>query len=179
LRGLQQVVADAASRVLDQFGVFHVMSGTVVETGARRFEIESACSGIRSLFTVLAATLFLLLWFRTSFVLGATTLVLAVGWTLAANIARVALTVLLPIRYGIDVSTELRHETFGVAAFLLAVLLKRRFPNRSKDGIDSALDERTGRFKACSASTPRPGNWPMPTGPPQFPSTIPGAFGMT
>src|SRR5262249_40581347 len=58
---LQSWTTRASSAVLDVFGVFHVMAGNVVEIDGRRLMVEDACSGINSLFSVLACTLFLVL----------------------------------------------------------------------------------------------------------------------
>src|SRR5262249_45473600 len=53
---LQLLTAKASSRVLDYFGVYHNMDGTVVETAGKRYMVEEACSGIHSLFSILACT---------------------------------------------------------------------------------------------------------------------------
>src|SRR5207302_1165259 len=50
---LQTYTSKAASRILDQIGVFHAMNGVVVEVGDKKYEVERACSGISSLLSVL------------------------------------------------------------------------------------------------------------------------------
>src|SRR5438477_618134 len=69
--------------------IWHVMSGPGVEIGGRRLLVEEACSGIRSLFSVLAATRFFGLWVRRPPVRALCLVLSAVGWVLLGNIVRV------------------------------------------------------------------------------------------
>jgi exosortase len=120
---LQSLTALWASAVLDLFGVFHVMAGNVVEIDGRRLLVEEACSGVNSLFSLLACTLFLAFLTRRS--AGRTVLLLAVAvfWVLAANVGRVVVVVVLETRWGLPVSGGWRHEVLGLLCFGLAVAL--------------------------------------------------------
>src|SRR5436853_413288 len=59
---LQTFTARQSSRLLDQLGVLHVMQGNVVVIPHKHLLVEEACSGINSLFSMLACTLFFVLW---------------------------------------------------------------------------------------------------------------------
>jgi exosortase len=120
---LQGWTTRATSAVLDLLGVFHLMAGNVVEVDGRKLLVEEACSGINSLFSVLACTLFLVFATRRPPLHSVVLLVAAVGWVLAANVARIVLVVLLETRWGVDVSTGWRHDAIGASLFVVAVAL--------------------------------------------------------
>jgi exosortase len=111
-----------SSAVLDALGVWHVMAGNVVEVDEQRLLVEGACSGINSLFSVLACTLFVVLLAQRPLVRSLLLLGAAVGWVLVANVTRVVGVAWLLTR-GIDVSAGWRHDAFGLALFAAAVLL--------------------------------------------------------
>jgi exosortase len=118
---LQALTASWASSVLDLLGVYHVMAGNVVEVTGRRLLVEEACSGVNSLFSVLACTLFLVLLTRRPPVRSVLLLAAAVAWVLAANVTRVVGVVVLDTRWGIDLTAGWRHEAFGLVLFVVAV----------------------------------------------------------
>lgn len=118
---LQAVTTGWSSGVLDALGVFHARAGNVIEVDGRNLLVEQACSGVNSLFSLLAVTVFAAAWFGRGWVRGGLLLAAAVGWVLAANVARVVGVVVLDTRYGVDVSTGWRHDGFGVALFAGAV----------------------------------------------------------
>jgi len=110
-----------SSAVLDALGVYHVRAGNSIEIDGRALFVEQACSGIHSLFSVLACTLFLVLAGRRGWVRGTILMVSAVGWVLAANVARVVLVVLLETQWGVSAASSWRHEALGVALFAIVV----------------------------------------------------------
>jgi exosortase len=109
-----------SSSVLDALGVFHVRAGNAIEIDGRSLLVEEACSGINSLFSVTACTLFLVLAGRRGWARGLTLMVAAVGWVLAANVARVVLVVVLETRFGVSAATGWRHEVLGLVMFAVA-----------------------------------------------------------
>jgi exosortase len=120
---LQGLTAQWSSRVLDLLGVWHVMAGNVVEINGRRLLVEEACSGINSLFSVLACTLFFVFLARRPPVRATLLVLAAVAWVLAANVARVAGVAFVTARWGIDLTEGYCHDAFGLALFGLALLL--------------------------------------------------------
>jgi exosortase len=120
---LQALTARWGSQVLDALGVFHVLAGHVVEVGGRQFLVEEACSGINSLFSILACTLFLAFWVRRSIVLTLLLVASAVGWVLAVNVLRVVLVVYSGTVWGFDLATGWRHEALGMGLFGVALFL--------------------------------------------------------
>ena len=68
----------------------------------RTMMIEQACSGIQSLYVVLASLLFALLWYRVPVFRSLALIAAAIVWVLAGNIARIVLATFAEARYGID-----------------------------------------------------------------------------
>jgi exosortase len=103
---LQSVTSRAGSRVLDRFEVIHYLKGNTVEVGEKKYFVDRACSGINSLFSTLAVTLFCVLWFRVHWLRAVLLFPAAVFWVVVANVTRVSLIVWLDSRFGIDLSRE-------------------------------------------------------------------------
>jgi exosortase len=118
---LQATATRWSSRVLDVLGVFHLRQGNVIRLADRRLLIEEACSGIHSLFAVLAATLFLAIWGRRSPLRGLALVATAVAWVFLGNVLRIVVVVDLAARWHIDLSTSWPHEALGLAVFALAL----------------------------------------------------------
>ena len=119
--GLQSLTTRWASGVLDFLGLYHVLAGNVVEAGGRRLFVEEACSGVNSLFSALACTLFFVFLTRRPPLRASLLLAATAGWVLAANAARVAAIAYLLGRWGIDFSEGWRHEALGAALFVAAL----------------------------------------------------------
>ena len=120
---LQSVTARWASGVLDFLGQYHVMAGNVVEIGGRRLFVEEACSGVNSLFSALACTLFFVFLVRRPPVRAVLLLATTVGWVLASNVARVAGIAYLLGRWGVDLSEGWAHEALGAGLFVAVLAL--------------------------------------------------------
>ena len=115
---LQRGTSGWSSAVLDVLGVFHVMEGNVVRVVGRRLLVERACSGINSLFVVLACTVFLIAMCRRSILRGVFLLLASVVWVLVGNTARVVTVAALVAWWEFDLSGGSRHEALGFLVFL-------------------------------------------------------------
>jgi exosortase len=120
---LQQITARAASAALDIFGVTHVLSGNVVEIPGRRMFVEEACSGVNSLFSASACTLFYLLWTRRHWFVWLVLLASVPLWVLMANTVRITAVVGLRARWNIAADEGLPHQALGLIVFAAIVLL--------------------------------------------------------
>jgi exosortase len=120
---LQRRTTVWSSAFLDMAGVFHAMAGNVVEVNGQPLLVDEACSGINSLFVVVACTLFVIFHERRPPVWAVLLLLSAVGWVLLANVARVFLITLLKARHGIDLTVGWKHDALGFALFGAALLL--------------------------------------------------------
>jgi exosortase len=156
---LQNLTTGWSSAALDALGVYHVRAGNVIEAGGRQMMVEQACSGINSLFSVLACTLFLVFLTGRGWVRGGLLVAAAVGWVLAANVARVSGVVLIETRWGVNVSTGWRHEAFGLLLFAVAV------------GLLLSTDQLLGfLFRSSDEGASRPQEDSAPAAPESIPS---------
>lgn len=120
---LQGFTSRAGSSLLDLLGYNHLLAGHVLEVPQQRFLVEEACSGIRSLFTLLAFTALAVVWTSRPIVRSLLLLLAAVFWAAMSNVVRVFAVVAFYVNGGIDVSSGWRHETLGVALFVVALVL--------------------------------------------------------
>jgi exosortase len=122
---MQNVASKASSAVLDCFGVIHVLDGNVVRVAQKPLFVEEACAGLSSLFTLVACSLFLVLWLRRPLGRAILLMVSSVGWVLACNILRIVTIAFCLDAFGPewDLSKEPRHSILGFGCFCLAVLL--------------------------------------------------------
>jgi exosortase len=124
---LQHYTSEAANRVLDLMGIYHAINGVVIEVGDKRYEIEHACSGISSLLSVLACTLFYVFWVKAHWLRGILLVLASVFWVLVNNAVRVIVIVLVDTKLGIDLSNDdppfFKHTMLGIVLFALTLAL--------------------------------------------------------
>jgi exosortase len=120
---LQRLTSYWSSAVLDEFGIVHIFAGNVVEIAGKRLFVEEACAGVNSLFSILACTLFYVLFTHVPIVRACFLILAAVWWVLLANIARVVLIAYLLQSRGADLTEGWRHEALGYALFAVALVL--------------------------------------------------------
>ncbi len=116
---LQTLVSSLASRLLDVFGIVHLMAGNVVQIPGHQLMVEEACSGINSLFSVLALTLFYLAWVRRRWPHALAVFLMAFGWVVAVNVCRVALLTFVTSEWDLDLLEGWRHQAVGFVLFLV------------------------------------------------------------
>jgi exosortase len=119
--GLQGFTSRWSSSLLDLFGVYHVIAGNVVEIGNQRLFIEQACTGINSLFSILACTVFYVFWARIPVLRALALFLAAVFWILLANVARVFLVAYLARRWSINLAEGWEHDALGFVLFGVAL----------------------------------------------------------
>jgi len=120
---LQHYASRASSLTLDVFGIGHVMEGNVLVLPAHRLLVEEACSGINSLFTLLAVTALFVVATRRPLVWSGLLLVSSVGWAGLTNAARVVMVAVGQASYGRDLSTGWPHTALGLATVALGLLM--------------------------------------------------------
>lgn len=118
---LQRLTTAWSSALLDIAHVEHVVAGNVIQTSGQDLFVEEACSGIRSFFTIVACTLFYVLWKRRPVAHAVVIVAAAVGWVLIGNTARAALMTCAQAHWGINLTTGWKHEAIGIGFFLLTL----------------------------------------------------------
>lgn len=97
------------------------MAGNVLEFPGKRLLVEEACSGVQSLFAVVAAMAAYLVWQRRPWSIAALVLPAAVAAALVMNLARVTAIALAQHGLGLDLSGGWPHEALGTVGFALAL----------------------------------------------------------
>lgn len=123
IASLQTVTAQLAALTLDVFNVIHVRAGNVIEIPGRRLFVEEACSGVNSLFSALACTIFYLLWSRRHAFVAGVMLLCVPLWVVAANAGRIAIVAWLRSRWDVAADEGLLHDALGLVVFAVAMLL--------------------------------------------------------
>ena len=117
---LQRIAAEAAAWALDLLGVPVLLDGNIIHLSQISLGVTEACSGIRSLISLLAgaaAWAYLMLpagWLSVLFVAS------AIPITIVANSARVVATGLIGQWFGVEYASGFFHEFAGWVVYLFA-----------------------------------------------------------
>lgn len=121
---LQRVSASVTSATLDIFGMNHHLSGTLIEIpGSRMYNIENACSGVQSFFTLLFVAIVFVIWERRPVFRSLILVAAAVVWAILMNSIRIIMIPVADYWWGLDLSTGFQHELLGYATLTLGILL--------------------------------------------------------
>jgi exosortase len=119
---LQRIAAEQAAWTLDLLGVPVLLDGNIIHLSQISLGVTEACSGIRSLISLLAgaaAWAYLMLpagWLSVLFVLA------AIPITILANAARVVATGLIGQWFGVEYASGFFHEFAGWVVYVFAFL---------------------------------------------------------
>ncbi|MEL7498541.1 MAG: exosortase U [Planctomycetota bacterium] len=119
---MQFMSSQLASWILDAFGQVHFREGVVLITEEKQFFTEEACSGIRSLFSSLAAISIYGVMRRYPLWRHGFNLVQTVLWVIVGNAIRVAGVVYLADNVNESFASGTTHEMLGLGAFLFIFL---------------------------------------------------------
>ncbi len=120
---LQKITTRISSGVLDHLQIDHLQQGNVLAFPDRKLFVEEACSGVVSLFTILAtAAIFGAFLRRSAF---HTLLLMLAGafWAGAANILRVVAIAVSIEKMGIDLTEGWPHTILGMVVFSISLLV--------------------------------------------------------
>lgn len=120
---LQLTVSRASSLMLDVFGIGHLMEGNVLVLPGNRLLVEEACSGINSLFTLLAITAVFVVGTRRPLMWSGLLLASSACWAGLTNVVRVVTVAVVQASYGWDLSSGWPHTLLGWATVGVALLM--------------------------------------------------------
>ncbi len=118
---LQGWSASLCDFALDALWVPHLKQASIIELTGKEFFVEDACSGVTSLFALLAFASLSLYWRGASLTACLMALPSVPVWAMAGNYFRLLLITLGYHRFGLDLASGLDHELLGIATFLLSV----------------------------------------------------------
>lgn len=120
--GLRNLTTQWSSAVLDAFGVLHRVRGNMIELPEISLFVADACTGIHSLFVLIAAAVFVGLLNRRTLVHIVLLVSSTVGLVLMENISRVSLVTML-CQHNALFSEGWRHSLLGFVLFAVSLLL--------------------------------------------------------
>ncbi len=148
---LQQTSAKVSSLYLDMLNFKHHSPGTTLNFPGQNYEVERACSGVQSFFTLLFCTSFLIISLRRTFWRSLLLLISAGFWAVFMNSIRILTIPIADQVFQIDLTKGIAHDMLGYAAMLVAVLLIL--------STDQLLEFLFGRNREAMADEESPENW--------------------
>ncbi|APZ94881.1 exosortase [Fuerstiella marisgermanici] len=123
VHGLQRVSSRGASALLDMAAIRHLMSGNILEVSGKKFFVEEACSGIGSVYLLLASAAVYASWRQLRFVVAVPLLLSAIFWAVAGNTFRIFCVAWAHAYLQFDLSSGILHDILGAATYLMSLLL--------------------------------------------------------
>ena len=120
---LQLLASDLATRAIRACGIPALREGNVIELVSMKLQVVEACSGIRSLMSLLTLALVYAYFFERSWLRRAAVVLAVAPIAVFTNAARVTGTGWLAHRYGAAAAEGFLHNFSGTLVFLAAVLL--------------------------------------------------------
>ncbi|MGQ9591747.1 MAG: exosortase/archaeosortase family protein, partial [Planctomycetota bacterium] len=119
--GLKRLATQLAADITSLAGVPAIPDGNVLVAAGTRLEVADACSGVRSLFAMLATAVLFAHLFRTGLPLGTLLAASAVPVVVLWNSLRVVSIALALAWFEVDLAHGAAHEAIGFAVFGLGV----------------------------------------------------------
>jgi exosortase A len=120
---LQLMVSRVSAWIASHLGVALYQEGNLLHLADRTFEVLYACSGLRSLISLLALSAVFGYFTLQRKALRAVLFLSAVPAAILVNMVRVLLMILVFYYFGYDLTAHKIHSIFGIFIFFLAVLL--------------------------------------------------------
>jgi exosortase len=137
----QDFTSEGGSRLLDLWGVNHILAGFVLELPGRQLPVEKLCGSMASLFAAVSIAALLAVWFQRSIIHGVLLIASGAVWGLAINMIGVALMVTLLANGRIDVTSGANSWWFGAALFAGVLLMLLSFDGLLQFFFESPLVE--------------------------------------
>lgn len=117
---LQLISSQLSSSYLDLLGFKHYAPGTTLNFPDHAYEVERACSGVQSFFTLVFCATFIIVSFRRRWVRGLLLILSAIFWAILMNSVRIMTIPIAQSLFDLDLKGGLRHELLGYAVMLFA-----------------------------------------------------------
>jgi exosortase len=120
---LQTVTARISSHLLDRLEIPHRLTGNVFHLTEGKLFVETACSGIQSLFSLLFCAVLWVVWQRRSVVLLPLYAAIGIFWAGVMNILRVTTIAIGQEWWHVDLAHGWAHEVLGYLCLGIAIAL--------------------------------------------------------
>jgi exosortase len=114
---LQAVSSRSASSLLELASVPHLLEGNTIEVRSGKLFVDEACSGVDSLYAMLAIAVLVALWHGNGLLISACTIVTVPMWAWLGNTLRLFTIAYLLDVYQIDLLHGWKHTMLGLALF--------------------------------------------------------------
>ncbi|MBM3301476.1 MAG: exosortase/archaeosortase family protein [Deltaproteobacteria bacterium] len=118
---LQLFVSGISAHIASLVGIPVYQVGNVIELPEKTLSIVKACSGVRSLVSILALCLLIGYVTMKSNVLRAVLFLSGIGVTILVNILRVILLIVFLYYFRIDLAHGVQHTLFGMIVFMVSI----------------------------------------------------------
>lgn len=122
IQWLQIKTAGISSFALDLIGIEHFRQGVSIEVPGRILFVEEACSGVQSLFSILALAVLIAVWNQRTFFFTIALIVVAVVGAAMMNVLRVVLITWGEVTQKQDFLSEPTHTYLGLGIFIISFL---------------------------------------------------------
>jgi len=120
---LQLIVSKASVWLVSIMGIPVLRDGNVIHLPGHTFEVVRACSGLRSLITLLTLSTVVAYFTLNSNFLRVLLAVFALPAAIAVNMIRVTLMIITYYFWNYDLTEGPTHSAFGLVVFILAIVL--------------------------------------------------------
>jgi exosortase len=122
--GLRGIATELAAASLRLAGVPCLTQGSILSfSGGLEVEVADACSGIRSLLSIVLVAVLLAHLLRSGFWKGCLLTLTAVPITVLVNVLRIDLVSVALVKWGLDLTEGWVHTALGIAVFLASLVL--------------------------------------------------------
>ena len=112
-----------SSRILDFAGINHLMYGNVLMANGERYFVDDACSGMRSLVSMVVIVSIYVVAMRRSIIPTLGLLSLTVVACFVMNAVRITSVIILDPKIAADLSSGWAHEIFGLGIFAITLVM--------------------------------------------------------
>jgi exosortase len=123
IQWLQGRTTSLASGICHRIGLVHFSDGNILTVPGKQFLIAEACSGVKSLFTIMFIAALVIAMKRRSLLHGLTLVLLGMGTAGLMNTVRVLSVIMVWEQYQFDLSTGWIHDALGYVTLGIAALM--------------------------------------------------------
>lgn len=133
IQSLQIRSSQSASSILDLIGVKHLLLGNVIEVREGKLFVDQACSGVDSLYALIAISLTIIVWQKRSLLVSTIQLIAVPFWAWFGNVLRLLIIAYFYDQHQIDLLHGWQHTMLGLITFSTAfvcMLVNQELINR-------------------------------------------------
>ena len=120
---LKLLVSKVSVQFLSFIGILVLREGNIIHLASTTLEVADACSGIRSIISLLALSTAIAYLTQKGWIKRVILVVLAVPIAVFVNAVRVIVTGILAERYGAEAAEGFFHEFAGLVIFGIAIVM--------------------------------------------------------